>query len=79
MREATGELNMTVIIVIAVAGLMAFFSMFVWPMLRTGLRNDENCSDAICDKDTDNDGIVTCRRKLEDGTMSQEFECPYKG
>lgn len=79
MREATGDLNMTVIVVIAVAGLMAFFSMTLWPMIKGGLKHDANCSDAICEKDDDDDGVVTCRRKLENGTLSDEFQCPYKG
>ena len=76
MREATGDLNLTVIVVVAVAGLMAFFSMVVWPMIRGGMRNSENCSDAICEKvDTNKDGMVNCTRKGKTGS----FQCPYKG
>lgn len=75
MREATGELNLTVIIVIAIAGLVAFFSMVVWPMLDNSLSNDENCSDAICEKSTLKDGRVKCSRKDGD----KDFWCPYKG
>ncbi len=65
---------MTVIVVIAVAGLMAFFSMVVWPMIRGGMQHDANCSDAICSK-TPNNGMVTCHMKGK----SEEFQCPYKG
>lgn len=74
MREATGELNLTVIIVVAVAGLMAFFSMVVWPMVRGGIEHDTNCSDAIC-SGTPINGVVECHMPGESTT----FMCPYKG
>ncbi len=34
MKEATGELNMTVITVIAIAAVAALFYAFVWPMIQ---------------------------------------------
>lgn len=34
MKEATGELNMTVITVIAIAAIAALFYAFIWPMIQ---------------------------------------------
>ena len=34
MKEATGELNMTVITVIAIGAIAALFYVFVWPMIQ---------------------------------------------
>ena len=34
MKEATGELNMTVITLIAIAAIGALFYVFVWPMIQ---------------------------------------------
>jgi len=34
LKEATGELNMTVITVIAIAAIAALFYAFVWPMIQ---------------------------------------------
>lgn len=34
MKEATGELNMTVITVIAIAAIGALFYAFIWPMIQ---------------------------------------------
>lgn len=34
MKEATGELNMTVITVIAIAAVGALFYAFIWPMIQ---------------------------------------------
>ncbi len=33
MKEATGELNLTIIVVMAVGALMAFFYTLIWPMI----------------------------------------------
>lgn len=81
MKEATGDLNMTVIIVIAIAGLMAFFSIAVWPIIRTTLQNDADCSDAFCKPEWScegkTEGKVCCKMpKDESGKI---FTCPYKG
>jgi Na+-translocating ferredoxin:NAD+ oxidoreductase RnfG subunit len=34
MKEATGELNMTVITLVAIAAIGALFYVFVWPMIQ---------------------------------------------
>ena len=38
MKEATGELNMTVITVIAIAAISGLFMTFVWPMVQTTIQ-----------------------------------------
>ena len=37
MKEATGELNMTVITVIAIGAIGALFYAFVWPMIQRSI------------------------------------------
>ena len=37
MKEATGELNMTVITVVAIAAVAAFFYALVWPAIRNSI------------------------------------------
>lgn len=49
MREATGELNMTVVVVVLVAALVAFFSMVIWPLLNKNLKQNTGCSNAVCE------------------------------
>ena len=39
MKEATGELNMTVVTVVAIAAVGAFFYAFVWPGIRNSIQN----------------------------------------
>ena len=37
MKEATGELNMTVIVIVAIAAIAALFYVFIWPAIQTQL------------------------------------------
>lgn len=46
MKEATGELNMTVVTVVAIAAVAAFFYAFVWPSIQASIK--KNTCDAQC-------------------------------
>lgn len=76
MKEAISELNLTVIIVLAVAGLVALFSVVIWPVIKTGIQDSANCSDAICVSCSDSTGLCECYMESNPG---QTFECANKG
>lgn len=42
MKEASGELNMTVVTIIAIAAIAAFFTAVIWPNIRNSLNNQFN-------------------------------------
>ena len=44
MKEATGELNMTVITVVAIVAVGALFTWFVWPTIKANLAINTACS-----------------------------------
>ena len=44
MKEATGELNMTVITVVAIAAVGGLFTLFVWPNIQANLMLNTACS-----------------------------------
>lgn len=44
MKEATGELNMTVITVVAIAAVGLIFTLFVWPNIQANLMMNTACS-----------------------------------
>ena len=46
MKEATGELNTTVIVVIIVAMLVAFFYFTIWPALKNNMNQNSACAKA---------------------------------
>lgn len=77
MKETTSELNATVVVVLAIAVLIAFFYYTLWPLIKHNFEKNSQCSKAICEtEDTNNDGYVTCHSKND---SSKTFECIYKG
>ena len=80
MKEATGELNLTVFIVIAVGILAAFFYTVVWPMMRQSQNRVVNCNKAVCGTQVTN-GQVSCNFYDKNGQKVNDkpFTCPWKG
>ncbi|MBE6161214.1 MAG: hypothetical protein E7158_03240 [Firmicutes bacterium] len=63
MKEATGELNMTVVTVVAVAAVGAFFYAFVWPNIKNSIVNSVESNSNECIKEcqaNDRTGKVDC-------------------
>ena len=54
MKEATGELNMTVITVVAIAAVGALFTFFVWPNIQASLMLNTACSNVGAKGNYDN-------------------------
>lgn len=75
MKEATGELNTTVVVVLAVGVLIAFFYYTIWPMIKDNFDKNSQCSKAICEGEPDSEGYITCHMKGK----TEEFKCVYKG
>ncbi len=88
MKEATGELNITVIVVIIVAMLSFFFFTVIWPNIRTNFQKNTNCDIAICECPDKNESngkcnttagtVVTCYYKDKNGNK-QDIPCVWKG
>ncbi len=85
MEQATGELNMTVVVVLIIAALSAFFFSFLWPLIKDNFRQDSRCDEAICTcppeymvngKCTYSDSTIECYFK---GDSSKKIICPWKG
>ena len=61
MKEATGELNMTVITVVAIAAVGAFFYAIIWPSIKSNLLAQTYCASAVnCDCTKDNGKTCSC-------------------
>lgn len=85
MKEATGELNMTVVIVVTVGFLAVFFFAVLWPSIKTTFIATSKCSDAICTcpnndcKNIPQDSLVDCVYYKNGKQVGQSFKCPWKG
>ena len=67
MKEATGELNITVITVVAIAAVAAFFYAFIWPAIKANLNRQTLCSAAYsCTPNRD-----TCMALDQSGSQTQ--------
>ena len=60
MKEATGELNMTVVTVVAIAAVAAFFYAFVWPNIQNSIKANTYCATAQCSDCQDKSGSLVC-------------------
>ena len=79
MKEATGELNMTVIVAISVGILATFFFTVIWPMINANFQRESQCRSAVCNCSKDNidaDNTCLCWTKND---KSNTFRCPWKG
>lgn len=73
MKEATGELNMTVITVVAIAAVGAFFYMFIWPAIQTSIKQSTYCATAYnCEES--GEGQLACEYLDENGN-EQPITC----
>ena len=82
MKEATGELNMTVVTVVAIAAVGAFFYAFVWPTIRNSIIASTNCASAQCNQDScnDNNGNTTCTQCYYGPTFTEgPITCVFNG
>lgn len=77
MKEATGALNSTIVVVIAVGILSAFFYFTLWPKIRNNMEQNSNCSKAWCEGNPNSDGrTVTCHYKS--GGEIKDITCIWK-
>ena len=80
MKEATGELNMTVVIVLAVAALAAFFYVIIWPLISNNFVSNSKCSEATCQCKNESDCLKNGADCWMPGKKSgTHFTCPWKG
>ena len=71
MKEATGELNMTVVTVVAIAAVGAFFYAIIWPSIKSNLLAQTHCASAVQCEDTGDGKTLKCHYYEDDGSLSQ--------
>ena len=57
MKEATGEMNMTVVTIIAIGAIIAFF-WFMWPQIRNAINGQWNNINQDAEEGGHNNTIV---------------------
>ena len=75
MKEASGELSMTAVAVVAIAAIGVLFTTLIYPGIKTSLENRQKCSTAYacnCKNGKTEKDVCTCH--YEGG--SETIECP---
>lgn len=74
MKEATGELNMTVITVVAIAAVGLIFTLFVWPNIQANLMMSTACSNIDMNGDYKSEAVG--EKDAKEGTVEcKDWEC----
>lgn len=79
MKEATGELNMTVIVVVAIAAVAALFYAFIWPSIKKNIQNNTVCANGpgYIQGTQGSDNYVSCGQIVTQNNKKQ-YTCQYK-
>ena len=77
MKDATGELSMTAVAVVAIAAIALVFRTLIWPAIQTSIEKSTYCSSAYgctnCDAKSCN-----CYYTASDGN-EKSIVCPNNG
>ena len=83
MKEASGELSMTAVAVVAIAAVGVLFTTLIWPSIKGQLLGSAKCSSAFnCTNTLNGTGTCTnqkcyCNYYDNDGNVSTEkVQCP---
>lgn len=84
MKEASGELSMTAVAVVAIAAIGVVFTTLVWPSIKATIVRNTKCNQTIsCETATNsNQKTVQCTVCKDDDTGScretETIMCPVK-
>ncbi|MDD4187630.1 MAG: hypothetical protein PHX04_02565 [Bacilli bacterium] len=76
MKEASGELSMTAITVVAIAAIGVVFTTLIWPSIKSNIERNTHCSQTISCTNC-NGTTCDCIYVDEDGANQTET-CPDK-
>lgn len=61
MKDATGELSMTAVAVVAIAAISVVFTTLIWPNIRATIMRSTYCAQAFgCGEADASTGLATC-------------------
>ena len=60
MKDATGELSMTAVAVVAIAAISVVFSTLIWPTIKANITRSTYCSQSFSCSTDGSSGMKTC-------------------
>lgn len=77
MKEASGELSMTAVAVVAIAAIGVVFTTLIWPAMRDNIQAKLHCSAASCDTTTCKGGYCDCTYCADEAcSKTVAVKCP---
>ena len=76
MKDATGELSMTAVAVVAIAGIAGLFGTLIWPTIRANIVRSTYCSQATNCTCPDDGGLCACEYYDEKAQDTKPVDCP---
>lgn len=76
MKEASGELSMTAIAVVAIAAIGVLFYNLIWPSIQANIQRNTYCSQAFNCNCGSNSSTCTCSYLDKDGNEVNNLKCP---
>lgn len=76
MKEASGELSMTAVAVVAIAAIGVVFTTLIWPAIKNNITRSTYCTQAY-DCNNCSGGKCTCKY-LDEKNTEQKVTCPQK-
>ena len=77
MKEASGELSMTAITVVAIAAIAGVFTTLIYPRIKNNIVAQTKCANKFnCTGGEDGKGTQTCQVFKDDQKTLEEIQCP---
>lgn len=77
MKEASGELSMTAITVVAIAAIGGVFTALVWPQIKVNILNQTKCANKFNCECFGNESTCKCKYYDANGDM-KDVVCPVE-
>ena len=77
MKEASGELSMTAITVVAIAAIGGVFTALVWPQIKVNILNQTKCANKFNCECSGTESTCKCKYYDASGEM-QDVVCPVE-
>lgn len=74
MKDATGELSMTAVAVVAIAAISVVFSTLIWPTIKANIQRSTWCSQAF-NCTSDGEGMETCNYCDDQNNCDNTVQC----
>ncbi|MDO4341295.1 MAG: hypothetical protein Q4C44_00945 [bacterium] len=79
MKEASGELSMTAVAVVAIAAIGVVFTTLIWPSIKSNITRSTKCTQAFSCNCTSGAKMCSCLYCQDDNcTNPQSVQCPNK-